>query len=196
MNSRGFFSVILATFAVILFIALIYAQSARDDTETRANQLLAVQQELSKNWFMARNAYSNFAADAMADQIKTDVPPAACTFPVATTDFSGNIQSYWDDVKDMLESKGIDCTAVLSNELYNDLGESNHASLEVHSGERAYGILTCLASAGSTTLNMTQPFVIKKEVLVSVPSIGQCNVQVYDNLGAFHVAKDVDITYS
>jgi hypothetical protein len=175
---RGFFSAFVALLGVLLLISLLYTQSGRNAATFEAGDVVMVQQLLSRDWVLARNAYSNFAADAMAQQVVSNDSSHACTAP---TDFSVEVNNYWNAVYIQLKKYGVDCRAVLSADLQSAL--EGFSFPQVGDDARAYAILTCIRSIGNVDLNIQHPFVFRKDVQVYSSGIGVCDVNVFDTLG-------------
>lgn len=189
--NRGFFSVFVATFAIVFLIGLTYTQSSRFPTESTEERILVLQQQLSKEWFMARNAYVNFSSDAIFEQVASNNPNssgvAGCNpaWVDPAVDFGPSVQSYWDSVYGYLRTNyGVDCRAVLDVDVHNKLESTNLSGPEtVTNGSRAYARLTCLKNGGGIDLNLTHPFVIKKKMEISLNTGVQCDVNVFDIMG-------------
>lgn len=185
MNRSGFFSAFLAGFAIILMIAVLYASSARSATQSHVDETLIAQQELSKDWFLARNVYVNFASDAIVSQI------TSCTVSSAT-DYSSSVTAYWVAARAfMLATYGVDCNALLDSDLKASFEGPLEENMEVQDNAPAYALLHCKRTIGKTTLELTHPFVIRKDIRVTGPGPA-CTVDVYDVLG--DPAGTIDVT--
>lgn len=190
MNSKAFFSIFVAAFAVIFLISLFYAQSVQFETQSRAAELGVLQQALSKDWFMARNALANFASDAMLTKIQLPDPPnpsVNCTTAhFSATDYGPDINDYWHSAILYMNAKfGTQCDVNLSGDI-KFLMENSPTPNEYHGGERAYGLLSCTRSTPHATLTIKRPFVIRKEVTLKYtgpPTNWECDMNVFDILG-------------
>ena len=197
MMTRGFFSGFVAIMGVLFLIALFYSQSTRDEAVSLADEWVVGQSYLSNDWALARNAYSQFASDAIASHIRTI---GTCAEPGATN-FAPTLETHWDGVHNYLLTHGVDCVARIDIELQNDMGVLSPTEM-VQDNARAYGILTCTRTIAGTPSTLQHPFVIWKDVEVSTSPGNVCNVTVYDNLGKdgysappSHVAIEVQDTF-
>ncbi len=167
--NRGFFSAFLAGFAIILMIAVLYTSSARSTTQSHVDETLIAQQELSKDWFLARNVFVNFASDAIASKITSCSPPS---------DYGDVVANYWSVARThMLTAYGVDCIASLDGDLKESFGFLNDTM--VTDNDPAFALLHCSRTIGETTLELTHPFVIRKNVEI-IPGVPSCTVNVYD----------------
>ncbi len=193
MNSRGFFSVFVGAFAIIFLIATFYAQSIHYESQTRAAELGVLQQELSKDWFLARNALSNFAADGIIFSIERQynaqhapgILSAANCIPqdILGYDYAVDVDVYWDTaLTHMNNNFGTHCDANLSGDVQDLLEGTSFGQPRVMNGERAYGLLSCTRSSPTATLTVKKPFVIRKNVTVSPGTT--CLISVFDILGS------------
>lgn len=189
MISRGFFSIFVTAFAVIFLISLFYAQSLHFEIQTRDAEMGTLHQALSKDWFLARNALSNFASDAILHKISVSDPlPKNWRCGVdasydASFNYGPDINAYWDTAIIYMNANfGTNCDVNLSGDLERQI-EGSSASEVVRTGERAYGILSCTRSTAHTTQTLTRPFVIRKEVRAKLTSGVECDVNVFDVLG-------------
>ncbi len=187
MNSRAFFSVYVALFALIFLISLFYAQRSHFDLQSREAEVGVLHQQLSKDWFLLRNSLSNFASDAILSRIDAQHPfsPVNCNFvDIVNYDYGADINAAWDDVTAHTNTNfGTNCDVNLSGEAYLQFESAVPNPNVVRSGQRAYGILSCTRSTTHATLTLRHAFVIRKEVRVqNIPSVG-CVLSVYDRLG-------------
>lgn len=179
MMNRGFFSGFVAIMGVLLLIALFYSQSTRDEAVSLTDEWVVGQAYLSHDWALARNAYSQFASDALASNIRTI---GTCAAP-GTTNFAATLETYWGEVHNyLLSTHGVDCVASIDIDLQNDMGLVAPVEM-VQDNARAYAILTCTRTIAGTPSVLQHPFVIWKDVEVSTSPGNVCNVTVYDMLG-------------
>lgn len=195
MMNRGFFSGFVAIMGVLLLIALFYSQSTRDDAVSQTDELMIGHSLLNRDWALARNAYSQFASDAMAQQI---VDSGSCNIPSSfLSDPQSKITVYWDSVHNhLLSAYGVDCTATLSEELYNDLEDPDIATIDVVDNQPAYALLTCRRKINGSMTTLQHPFTLRKDVQVSSVLPSGCNVKVYDEVGSSPGVLDVDVEFS
>ncbi len=186
MTSRGFFSVFVTAFAVIFLISFFYAQSVQYDSQSRSAELGVMQQELSKDWFMARNALTNFASDAILNKIETNVPapgPNSCN-GLTVLEFNDAVDNYWDAATSYMNARfGTNCDANLSVDVQNRLENLALAVPSVLNDKRAYGILSCSRSTSTSSLTVVRPFVIHKRITTTDSAAIECDVNVFDVLG-------------
>ena len=165
--TKGFFSVVVILLGMIFLISFLYAQQSRDNLNSESENVMIAQQMVFKDWAMARNAYTNFAADAMVSGV-VDTSVVSCTAPV---DYAPFVVSYWLDTRDYLLSLGVDCVAELDS-----------PATQVLNDQRANALLTCSRTIGDVDFSITHPFVIRKRVIVA-SALPNCTVSVYENLG-------------
>lgn len=196
--NRGFFSGFVAIMGVLFLIALFYSQSTRNEAASLTDEWVVGQSFLSRDWALARNAYSQFASDAVASHIRTI---GTCAAP-GPTNFAPALATQWTAVRSyLLSTHGVDCVASISIGLQNDMGVV--APVEtVQDNAPAYAILTCTRVIAGTESTLQHPFVIWKDVEVSTSPGNVCNVTVYDMLGKegystppSYVAIDVQDTF-
>ncbi len=193
MNTRAFFSVFVGVFAIALLISTLYVQSVRYETEFRVEELSVLNQELSKDWFLARNAYVNFASDAILASIESQyllaqgVPLSnvSCNaIVIQGFNYAPFVESYWDNASDFMETRyGLNCDVNLDVELYNAFETPDIVVSEVRDTLRAYGLLSCSRSSSHGAQTITHPFVIRKDVRVTSAPL-ECDVNVFDVLGS------------
>ena len=187
MNSRAFFSIFVSAFAVIFLISFFYAQSVRFETQSRETEMGILQQSLSKDWFLTRNALSNFASDAILSSIEAQYSPSLSqcnSGTILNLDFADDINDAWDSVTFYTNQNfGTNCDVNLSGDMEVLLENSPPDVEKVLSGERAYGLLSCTRSTPNATLTLTRPFVIRKDVRVKLTPLVSCDVNVFDILG-------------
>lgn len=188
MNTRAFFSVFVTLFAIIFLVSLFHAQHTKQDLQAREMELSMLHQHLSKDWFLARNALSNFTSDAVLNKIKGSVNNyATCaSFAVPTTiDFAPDVNAYWDTALNYMNARFLThCDANLSGAIEVQMSETYPALEEFRSNERAYGLLSCTRSTNNASLTITRPFVVRKLVEKDIIVPGSaCRISVYDILG-------------
>ena len=188
MRSQGFFSVFVGAFAIALLISLLYSQSVQYDSQSQAESLAIVNEQVSKDWFLARNALENFAADAILFDIRTPSSPSSsnCNAGVISgANFGTEVENYFDQATTFMHvNYGLNCDANLDVRVHNTLENTSLSPPEaVRSDTRAYGLLTCTRSSGDVSLTITHPFVLRKEVAVSGGGVVPCVVNIYDRLG-------------
>jgi hypothetical protein len=181
---------------VLVLVSLFYAQSSRDDSIARTDEVLVAQELLSRDWVLARNAYVNFASDAILKEIEAKYPAPACSnvVPIASYEFSPAVTSTWSSVRTYLKNKlGVDCTATLSLGLQNAMEGPSAGPARVQSGKTAYAILTCFRSVGQVDLNLQHPFLFKKNMTVTVhlPANNTCDGSVFDSFGVTGVTPNL-----
>ncbi|MEK6901979.1 MAG: hypothetical protein AABX02_00120 [archaeon] len=183
MNRSGFFSSFLMGFAIVLLIAVVYTSSVRTQTQSSVDETLIAQQELSKEWFLARNVFSNFASDAIMSKISTN-PPVSPSCAVSFPDYADVVQPYWNAASNYMKTNlGVNCQATLNVGLQNDFETLSLINPTVEDEQPAYAILTCAKSIGDTNLSLQHPFVIKKDIRSASASPSGCQVDVFDVLG-------------
>lgn len=175
---RGFFSGFVAIMGVLLLIALFYTHATRDNGVSQTDELLIGHSLLNRDWALARNAYSQFASDAIAAQIRAS---SSCAVP-ALSNFTLAIANNWGIVRNHLRSAyGVDCIASVNVDLQNDMGISG--PVQVSDNRPAYAILSCERTIAGVKNTLQHPFVIWKDVEVSTSAGNICNITVYDMLG-------------
>ncbi len=184
--SRGFFSIFVGAFAVVLLISFFYSQSVHYQTDSHAAELSVIQQSLSKDWFMTRNALANFASDAILEHIALQNPAPSlgnCNQSFASLDYATQVESYWDEaVKHINDNFGTNCDVNLSVEVQNLVEGITLPAPSVLDEERSYGLLSCSRSTATGALTIKRPFVIRKDVRISSNGLA-CVVSVFDILG-------------
>ncbi len=187
MISRGFFSVFVSAFAVIFLISFFYSQSVQYNTQFHSAELGVVSQSLSKDWFMVRNALENFASDAILQKIATQLPPPGPNCVPTnydTLEFNDAVEAYWDNATLYMNTNfGTNCDVNLSVYMQNRLEGLALTSPSVRDDKRAYGILSCTRASSNSSLTVSRPFVIHKNIVIT-PSFVNCNVEVFDVLGS------------
>lgn len=179
MMTRGFFSGFVAIMGVLLLIALFYAQSTRNEAVSLTDEWVVGQSSLARDWALARNAYSQFASDAIADEIRVS---NNCSVP-GSSNFASIIGTHWLSVRSyLLSTYGVDCVANMDVELQNDMGVASVLP-EALDNTPAYAILTCTRTIGGFPATLQHPFVIWKDVEVTMSPGNVCHVTVYDKLG-------------
>lgn len=184
MMSRGFFSAFVASFAIILIISFFQSYLVQEKTAIREAEVGVLQQSLSKDWFLLRNALTNFASEAILESIETNFSPgpSSCAIPSAT-DYAPDINAYWDDVVTYMNGQfGVNCDVNLSGDLQRSLEGPSAPINEIRSRSRGYGLLSCTRSSGVASLSITRPFVIRKDVRTTLGP-GGCTVRIFDILG-------------
>lgn len=189
---RGFFSTVVVGMAVILLIAIFYAQQSQVISEQESVRSLIVQQSLSKEWSLARQAYSQFASDAIAEaldaQLNGPFSVATCPNGPVGADFSAAIAVRWNDVNLFLQQNlDVNCHAVISPSL-----ESSACGLacspygDVISGQDVLVSLTCSKQASNGGLHqLSFPFTLNKLISLNwdAPS-SSCRAIVSDNMAS------------
>ena len=202
MISRGFFSAFVGAFAIVLLISLLYSQSIQYDAQSNAETLAIVNEQVSKDWFLARNALENFASDAILNDIQTrfsPTPPGCNAGAINGADFSVAVETYFDDTISFMNTNyGLNCDANLDVGVRNTFENPDIPSVRVLSNERAYGLLSCTRSTGDISLTIKHPFVIRKEVVVTGGGALPCTVSIHDRLGDSPTSSYdvVDVTQS
>ena len=182
--SKGFFSAFVASFAVILIISFFQSYLVQEKTSIREVEVGVLQQGLSKDWFLVRNALTNFASEAILESIETNYSPgpSSCTIPI-TTNYAPDINAYWDNVVTYMNGQfGVNCDVNVSGDLQRTLEAPSAPINEIRSRSRGYGILSCSRSTETAFLSITRPFVIRKDVRTTLGP-GGCTVRIYDILG-------------
>lgn len=197
MNSKGFFSVFVAAFAVIFLISTFYSQSVQFESQSRAAELGVLQQELSKDWFMVRNALVNFASDAILFSIEEQYTAAngalsitECNSNEITSyDYASDVNDYWHSaVLQMNKRFGTNCDVNVSGDVRQYFEGPSIPMNSVLDAERAYGLLSCTRSSAKSSLTIKQPFVIRKDVRVPA----SCTIEVWDILGSSDAVFPID----
>lgn len=187
---RGFFSTVVVGMAVILLIAIFYAQQSQVISEQESMRSLIVQQSLSKEWSLARQAYSQFASDAIAEamDVQLNGPFSAGTCPNGPVgaDFSTAVGLRWNDVNVFLQQHlDVNCHAIISPSLESSACGSACAPYgDVISGQDVLVSLTCSKQASNGRLHqLAFPFTLNKLIVLSwdAPS-SSCRVMVSDNI--------------
>ncbi|MDP2666990.1 MAG: hypothetical protein Q8P05_05830 [Candidatus Diapherotrites archaeon] len=187
--NRGFFSAFIALMGVLLLISLIYSNTSQSRLDHTRDTVFLAEQLLAKDHFLARNAFQNFAADAIYDKMKNDNSNGISCPDLSNVDFARAVQSYWTVTSNyMTNNFGLSCTA--------DLDESGDIEIvyepgcgincgKVLSNKRSYALLTCTRTVGDITLTLKQPFVIRKviESTVNAANPAECDLLVADALG-------------
>lgn len=184
--SRGFFSIFVGAFAVVLLISFFYAQSVHFQVDSHAAELSVIQQSVSKDWFMTRNALANFASDAILEHISLQSPPpslANCNQSFASLDYAPQVESTWDEAVTYINANfGANCDVNLSVDVQNLLEGINLPAPSVLDESRAYGLLSCTRSTSTGEITIKRPFVIRKDVRIASNGLA-CVVSVFDILG-------------
>ncbi|MFH0970921.1 MAG: hypothetical protein V1776_05725 [Candidatus Diapherotrites archaeon] len=175
---RGFFSALVALLGILLLISLFYTQSARNDSYSHAEESLVVQQLVYRDWFLSRNAYVNFASDAIFEQVADEVSYPSCNF--TNDDFTNVVNQYWSDVYSHMKAHfGVDCYATLP------------VGIIVKDDIPVEATLTCYRKIGEVDMNITHPFIFRKDVEV-VDVLGTCKTTIFDTHGiASGIVEDV-----
>lgn len=186
MMFRGFFSVFVGAFAVVLLISFFYSQSVHIQTDAHAAELSVIQQSVSKDWFMTRNALTNFASDAILEHISLQSPPpslANCSQSLTSLDYATQVESYWDAAVNQINGRyGANCDVNLSVEVQNLVEGLYLPAPSVLDEERAYGLLSCSRATTNGELTIKRPFVIRKDVRIASNGLA-CVISVFDILG-------------
>ena len=94
------------------------------------------------------------------------------------------------------------CTAQLSSELDASIAGSCLSAGtcgQVRNGKQSFAVLTCIKHVGNVDLNLTHPFEIWKDVVltpIAGSSPAQCQVQVTDHFVGSPAGTEVDTTYT
>gem|GEM_PF-6927544 len=145
-------------------------------------------QQLSKEWFLVRNALSNFTSDAMLNHVRAvdgviDYDGCNAYVP-SSSNFASDVNSYWDQVTNYSNLRfSTNCDVNLSGGIELQMEGPSLTIEELRSNERAYGLLSCSRATNNASLTITRPFVVRKLVEKDYPSPGQCRISVYDILG-------------
>lgn len=193
---RGFFSVVVVGMAVILLIAIFYAQQSQLVSEQETTRSLVVQQTLSKEWFLARQAYSQFAADAIAEALDTQLngPFSAGSCPNGSVggDFTTAVNARWADVNVFLQNNAdVNCWAIIAPAL-----ESSACGIaclpygEIRSQQEVFVQLTCAKDIQGVLHQLSYPFTLNKRIELNWNSVGStCSVIVSDNIPSPHITE-------
>lgn len=186
---KGFFSTVVVGMAVILLIAIFYAQQSQLTSEQETTRSLLVQQALSKEWFLARQAYSQFASDAIAEtvdvQLNGPFNAGSCPNGPLGADFAAAVATRWNDVNVFLQQHAdVNCSASISAGL-----ESNACGIacapfgELRSQQDVFVSLVCTKDAQGTLHQLAYPFTLNKRIELSWDSLtSTCRVIVSDNI--------------
>jgi hypothetical protein len=130
----------------------------------------------------------------MAQQISDS---GLCSIPASfLSDPQSKITAFWSSVRThLLTEYGVDCTATLSQALYNDLEDPDIANVDVLDDKPAYVLLTCRREINGSMTLFQHPFTLRKDVQVSSVLPSGCNVKVYDEVGSPSGVLEVDITF-
>ncbi len=184
---RGFFSTVVVGIAVILLIAIFYAQQSQQLSQNEMARSLVVQQSLSKEWFLARQAYSHFASDAIVEALDAQLTGpfslASCSGPIAT-DFAPAVALRWNDVNVFLQQNvDVNCQAVISPTL--ELATCAPAGCPPYGDVRSQGDvfveLICSKNINGIQHQLAYPFTLNKKIELSWnAALSQCHVIVSD----------------
>jgi hypothetical protein len=186
-RGKGFFSVIVVVMAMLLLVGATYWLQAQQQSDQSSQQSLVAQQTLSKEWFLARNAYSRFASDAIAEAIDTtyNAPFSAgnCTNAAAyAMDFTPRVTQRWNDVNVFMQQHyDVNCAAIISPSL--EQGACGAAcgppfGVVAHAQD-VFVELTCTKTINGHTFTLAHPFVLNKFVNISLTG-PTCAVDVSD----------------
>ncbi len=194
---KGFFSIMVVGLLMVALLAVIYSQQSSQQSRVQSMQAWAIQQTLAREWAMARNAYSQFASDAIAARVDGLVPTQSqsncisTNLPVLTSneDYSNEIASAWNDANIFMQQHfDVNCSAIISPVLEQQINSgctSPPTCGKVSSEKDIFVLLSCRKLVDGREFGLSHPFTLNKKIELQWDSIlSQCHVRVLDNMTA------------
>jgi hypothetical protein len=160
-------------------------------SQDEVSRSFVIQQSLSKEWFLARQSYSQFASDAIAESLDAQLTgpfsAASCpTGPIAS-DFAPAVALRWNDVNVFLQHNvDVNCQATISPTL--ELGACGAPCApygDVRSQQDVFVELICSKTIGGVHHQLAYPFTLNKKIELSWnAALSQCHALVSDNIAS------------
>lgn len=197
---RGFFSVAVVGLLIVVLLAVIYSQHAQQQSSVQISESWVIQQTLAKEWTMARNAYSQFASDAIARALDSSIDASNCpaTGPTpapVSGDFSSEVNLKWNDVNVFMQQNfDVNCQATISAPLEQSLVSCGTNCDTVTNNEDVYVVLTCQKTVNGNIFSLSHPFTMNKQIyLLNTLPTGSCRLLIADTISSTPAAPVFEI---
>lgn len=196
---RGFFSAFAAILAIVFLMSVVYSNTALVRGNIDRDRVLLAQQFLLKDMFFARNAYQNFASDAILFRMRNRIQTSAATCGAASTtifpdaDFNVQVEQFWNAASDYMRINfDVNCNADLNYQVQLAYEPTAPNAGAVVSNQRTYAMLKCSRTVGTDVVTLETPFVIRK-VFTSTLNGANCDLNVFDALGVDSYTPSISV---